>query len=562
MSRSIRIAAMALVVALLAACGKSAQDSADAPLAFAPADTPYVYANLEPMPAAITDQWSKKMQLYWPVLFGMYQRMLGDASALDDRTRRIATTLIDEIKTRDTWDKLRELGFKPDMRAAFYGVGLVPVLRIELGDPEKFRAAIARIEQKIGEKVPVAKTGNQDYWQLGNDKLSAMIAIEGHHLVATMAPTNASDALKQTLLGVVRPAQNVVATGTLQALAKQYKYTNYGAGYVDMVHLAERLTALDGSDQEFAKSLLGESIPPVDAVCKSEYLAIARKFPRLVAGNEELSTQRVRVGGQFEMESTLAQQIQAATVSAPGAGAPGEGMVDFTVALPLLKFKDFWIAQADAVAAKPFACGTLAGLNDSFRESKRKVDTTLPPPFSDITGFRIVLDKLDWSDTALVPDFAGKFLIGSTNPTLALTMAQLGVPQLKDVKLTADGKPVALPSGIAPGPVPPLFAAMSDKAIAVAAGNGEEANLTAFLRAPDAATPTFMRIYFSGAFYGMLSRSMMKMKAQLRPEQRDHLQEQTQIFELYEKWMQSGEILLTANPGGIGFEEIVDMKSN
>ena len=54
-----RFTLLALSAGLLVACGKSQDSSSDAPLAFVPADTPYVYANLEPTPAAVIEQWSR-----------------------------------------------------------------------------------------------------------------------------------------------------------------------------------------------------------------------------------------------------------------------------------------------------------------------------------------------------------------------------------------------------------------------------------------------------------------------------------------------------------------------
>ncbi|HEX6833768.1 MAG TPA: hypothetical protein VF132_09585 [Rudaea sp.] len=563
MSRKIGLAAALLAAALLAACGKSPEQAHDAaPLAFVPADTPYVYANIDPMPAAVTDQWSKKMQAYWPIVFGMYDRMLTDSKHIDDRSRRIATALIDEIKTRDNWDKLRELGFKPDMRLAAYGVGLVPVLRVELGDPDKFRATIARIETKIGEKIPVGKTGSQEYWRLGNEQLAVLLAIEGKHLVATFAPTNASDPLKQQLLGLTAPAQTLEQSGALQAIAKQYKYTNYGTGYVDFERVTERIATPGGSDQEFAAAL-GATLPGTEPACKTEYLQIAHKFPRIVVGSEELTAQRVRIGAQAEIEPALAQQILAATGPAPGTGAPGDGVMDVSVALPLLKLRDFWVHQAEAVQAAPFACPALAQLNTSFRESKQKLDTTLPPPFSDLTGARFVLTRIELAGTmGAMPDVSGKLLLGSTNPTVALAMAQLALPQLKDLKLAADGKPVAIPKDALPPQVPALFAAMSDKAIALSAGAGEEATLTAFLNAPAAANPVFARIAFSGKFYSLLANAMDKAGASLPPEQRAHLDEQKQLFALYERWLKSGEMDFSANAAGISFEEVVEMNAD
>lgn len=560
-----RYALLALSAGLLAACGKS-QDNTDAPLAFAPADTPYAYANLDPTPANVTEQWSKHMQDYLPEILGIYDHLLDQMSKDNstpesERIVKVLRVLVGELKEHNNWDKLRQIGLKPDARAAIYGIGLVPVLRVELGDAAAFRAEIARIEGKLGEKLPVAKTGAQEYWQLGNDKLACAMAIEGSQLVVTLLPPSASDTLKQALLGVTRPAQSLAAAGTLQALAKQYNYSPYGEGFIDFTRLTERLTkAPEGTDADFAKALGLPQPEALDATCKSEYLEIARKFPRMVAGAEELTAQRLSISAEFEIETGLAQEIAAAIGAAPGTGVPGEGVVDVSVALPLLKLKEFWIRQADKVAAKPYACAHLKGLNDSYRDSKQKVDVSIPPPASDITGARFTLDKLDLAAAGGMPDFAGKLLLTSNNPMAMLAMAQLAVPQLKDLKLAADGKPVALPAGLVPSPsAPPMFAAMIDKAIAIGAGAGEDASLGAYLKAAPANEAVFLRMSFSGKLYALIGQSADKMKAMLPPEQKSQWDQQKNLFAMYEKWLKRGEISFIANKSGIAVRETIEL---
>jgi len=560
----VRIAACACGAAVIAACSSQPQQDSDAPLAFVPADTPYVYANLEPLPAAVTELWSRRMQQYWPTLFGTYDELLQKAAeekkdAQAQRWIKIARVLLDELKTHDSWDKLRQIGLKPDGHVALYGVGMVPVLHMELGDPVAFKAEVAAIEQKTGEKLPLAKTGAQEYWQLGNDKLAAVVAIEGTHLVVTMLPPNASDALKQNLLGVTRPAQTLAASGALQALAKQYGYSPYGEGYIDFVRLTERLSsAATGTDAEFAKAL-GAPENTTDAACRSEFLDIAHKFPRFVMGAEELGAQRMRIGAQMEIESALAQQFAAAIGAAPGTGASGEGVLDFSVALPVLKLKDFWIKQTENVAAKPFACASLAKLNDEYRQSRATVDVTVPPPFSDALGLRFTLDNFSLDAAGRTPDVSAKVLFASNNPLAAVAMAQLVVPELAKIKLTADGKSVALPPGIVPSTsAPPLFVAMSDKAVGVAARADQGAALEAYLRAPPAKEPVFLRMYFSGKFYGLLAQSFDKLSSVMPAEQRARLEQQKKMFGLYEQALRAVELTLTATPSGIALHETIE----
>jgi hypothetical protein len=78
----------------------------------------------------------------------------------------------------------------------------------------------------------------------------------------------------------------------------------------------------------------------------------------------------VRIAAQLEMQPALAAQLAAALGAAPGTGKPGAGVLDLALSLPVLKLKDFWIAQADAVAAKPYACASLAELNRGFADLK------------------------------------------------------------------------------------------------------------------------------------------------------------------------------------------------
>ncbi|HET7780535.1 MAG TPA: hypothetical protein VFL07_18495 [Rudaea sp.] len=561
MRLTVRLAALIAVAVLLSSCSKP--PAADSPLAYAPADTPYVYGNLEAVPAATVEQLSKPMQDYWPTLFDLYETLLKDAKpAIDDTSQKIATALLEEIKTHNSWDKLRQIGLKPDARVALYGVGLVPVLRMELGDAAAFKAEVARVEQNAGAKLTVARTGDQEYWQPGNDTLSAAIAVQGNYLVITAFPPKASDALKQALLGVKRPDRSIADAGTLQALAKQYSYSAYGEGFVDFVRLVEILSQpLSGSDAEFAQAL---GLPAItsDAACRAEYLEIAHKFPRVVFGAEEMSGQRMRIATQLEIDTRIAQQFASAIGAAPGTGAASEGAIDFSLALPVLKLKDFWIAQADAVAAKPYACATLHSLNEGFATSKAKVDVVVPPPVSDLTGLRASVSKFELAHGAsTTPDVAGKLLLALSNPMTSVGIAQLAMPELQKIKIAADGKPVVLPADLLPPNAPPLTVAMSDKAIAFATGADDVASLGAWLAAPAATTPVFMRMHFSGAVYGWMSRSLDTMKAAMPADKQSQFQLQTQMFGMYEKWLRSSDFTLTATPTGIRMQQAIELNS-
>ena len=563
MNKAARFTGLALSAAVLAACGKSQQPGSDQPLAYAPADTLYAYANLEPQPKAMIDWSSRQLQTVWPLIIDIYDGLAKDSSKLDEREKKIVAAVLDELRSRDTPEKLREIGYKPDGRMAVYGVGLIPVLRIELSDPAAFKAMVARIEGKVGEKIPTGKTGDQDYWLFGTSDMQLAVALEGSQLVATVWTPDANDTAKQLLLGLKKPEKNLLEAGTLQAIQKKYNFAPNGEGYIDFAGLAKRLSsAPTGTDLEIAKALkLPTEAATEDPACVAETQALAQKFPRVILGAESMTPPQIKVALQVEMDPALAQSLMAVFAAAPGTGAPAEGLVDLSIATPLLKLKDYWLKQADAVAAKPFACPEFADLNEMFTKSKEQLGVTIPPPFSDLTGVRLTLDKLDPRKDTKVPDVAGRLLLGSNNPLAAIGMAQMALPQLKDFQIKPDGKPVPLPAGLVPTStqMPPVSIAMTDKAIALAAGQGEDVTLGAYFAAAPSTTPVFFRMYFSGALYGLLGKYSDTVVANLPADQKNSFGDQAKLFAMYEKMIRSGEFTFEINPNGFGMRETVNL---
>jgi len=101
---------------------------------------------------------------------------------------------------------------------------------------------------------------------------------------------------------------------------------------------------------------------------------------------------------------------------------------------------------------------------------------------------------------------------------------------------------------------------MNDRALALSAGAGEEAGLGAFLTAPAAAEPMFLRMQFTGAMYGHLGSMFDAMAPLIPAEQRADIDAQKQLFALYEKWLERIEVTMTANDGGVALRETVEMR--
>lgn len=540
---------------LLASCTKTPETNI--PLGFAPADTPYVFGNIEPMPQALIDRYAIQFHELWPLVMGYYQEILSHTQKLSDNQKRLVQAILDEFKLRDTFDKLREIGLRPDARIAIFGIGIAPVLRFELGDAAAFKAFVARIEQNSGQKFDTGKISDQDYWFISKDQLELIFAVQGNQVVVTLSPKNASEDLRKKLLGITRPDKNILQSGGLEELNKKFHYLPNGSGYLDVVRLVDLFSsARDPGLQEFSTAL-GIPVKSLDATCHSEALSIAQKFPRVSLGYEALTAQRMQVGFQIELESALAKDVMAATAAAPGSAAPNEGLFDLRIALPLLKFKDFWQKQAKAIVDKPYACSKFVDLNKKA-VGAIELDSTVPPPFSDFTGIRFSLTKLEPKGAGM-PQFSAKMLLAINNPMTSIAMAQLALPSLRDLKLSPDSKPVAVPLGSMGAGIPPVFAAMSTQGVALSTGPGEEAGLAAYLAAPAASERIFMRMSFTGALYGLFGKFSEVLSDKIPRQAQAQMLKSAQMTAIYEKWIRRGEIQLSATPSGITIEETMDM---
>lgn len=558
--RHARITLLAAALAV-AACSNKASDTEAPPLAFVPADTAFVIANREVIPDATVDAWSRQMQATWPTLIAMYETMIRSAPADGENAeaaaaRRVVEAILAEVKTRDTAARWAEVGLGPKARGAVYGIGLVPVVRVELGDPDAFRAMIARIETQSGSKLGILDVGGQPVWTIDVEKLRGLIAIQGRHLVASMLPANADETLLRSVLGLDRPARNLADDSAIAALERAEGYQPYGTGWVDL----RRLLALVDNDPGYRAfaALADETPAPLDATCRAEIDGLFAQMPRLVFGYTRLEAGRIDAAARLELAAPIAQSLMTLSTPPPGSDAPSTALYDFAVSLPVLKLKDFLLARIEPVVAAPYQCSTFAEWNAKAVELKGRLSQFVPPPLSDFTGLRLTFDRFDWPQGGN-PDFAARLLVASSNTQALIGMAQLAVPELAKLTIPTDGTPVTLPAGIIPnasGFAPEMTVAVNAKALALASGGGD---LGAYLDAPAATDGQLMRFAFSGAFYTLMSDLMGRFGAMLPSENQAELATQRELYALYAKWIRQADVRVNATSKGLEFKQSVEL---
>lgn len=516
--RSVSIIVLTMV--LVAACGRGS-DHARTPLAFVPADTPYVLANIDRVPGEVTEAW---LALLEPLGEGMREsvarareRMTARAGEDDMRIMLALLELAESTLSVEGW---RRIGMRTDALAAIYGVGVVPVLRLELADPDAFRGFVAEVEQRAEVTAPTAEIQGQSYWrfQFGSDDGDApalILAVQDQHLVLTL-DFGAEVSDLGSLLGLRAPARSLADSGELAQVNRQLGLGPHGTLLVD----SRRLVASLLDDRGPLGRMLADDAQTLSDECRREFEGLAEIMPRFVSGYTRFDASGMVSDSVLELRSDLAQGLMPLAAPVPGLGRVDEqAVVDFGFSMKLDKLAEFIQAQVSAIRAAPYACEHLVELNDSARQIGQQL-AGLYMAAGWFTGLRVALTGIDWPEDAETPiDIEGAIVLASPSPSGLIGMVRGFVPALADLDLSIDAPPQRIdPSqfgaGMVPEQTPPVFAAVRERALGLGFGQNAAERLPGLLTEPPGDPLPLLYMGYDGATYGRLMQQFESLSKQ------------------------------------------------
>ena len=578
-----KLVAVLVVVAVLAAglwwflgrdgaslpgSGVGGSIAANAPLDFVPADTPYVFAKLEPLPEAERKRWMGQMDgiaAMWKSQIAIMKARIGeDADPEAQQLQRWLDALDAEFTGKSVEQVIASLGASLEGHGAFYGVGLAPVMRSELADPNALRATVARLEQRTGDTLDTATIDGITYWfvAIPDTTLRLIVAIQDKHLVVTLGP-GADDAALRILLGIERPGSTLRDSGALQALNAKFDYLPVGGGYIDSARIADLLTAPATPLETALLAAMKVEKPAVEAACKTEAALLATLVPRMSAGYTRISDGHMDMVTHIETLPKIAADLQTLRTPMPGPRIADTALFDFGMGLNVGALPAVLNAWADAAQAHTFACPRFVDLNDTATQLRTASSNagiyTVAPVFS---SMRVMLDRIDVeSMTAGTPDASARILISSGNPAALLSMARNFAPDLAGLDLKPDGKVVAIPT-LAANPLPlPLFAAMSPQVLAIGVGADQQAALGEGLTLDPAFQP--LLVYgVDGAAYAQFMKFGMAQAAAAATtdaERKEAEEMGLMMQEIYAKWIKRMDVSVDVDAHGLVIDQRMQM---
>lgn len=502
----LRLLLAAGLLLVLAACSHSSDQPV---LAHVPANTPFVFANLEPIKSGVLEAWLNRATTQIPSQVREFRQAADEMQDDAPHLAGLMNAVADEMDGKTMSQVLADTGVDLHGRFAGYALGLSPVLRGQLEDPDKFRAFIDRMAEAGDITLQSASTGEINYrhGDMPGTKLQLLFARHGDQFAIALLPADAPPALLHLAVGAKMPEQPDAVATRLEELAEERGYQAQGLGYVDTAQLLSDLASgedallkalLAATDSDSDEKALAEFNGPG---CADDLKRIAARVPQASFGYTRLDAKHIAQRLDIDLAPDIISAFGQVRSPLPGLGeADSNAVVDVALALPLPAIREFWTAQANAVAARPFTCKPLTDLNQLFAKIGRQVPKSAIPPFGNLRGLRVIIDQLQPpAASGDMPEVQARAVIALTDPESVLAMGKAMLQPLNQLDLKPDGQPVALPGSLSQFTSEPVWLAMNKRAIAAGIGASQKDKLEAALNAASGEPGQLLSTRFDGA---------------------------------------------------------------
>ncbi|WP_028771605.1 hypothetical protein [Shewanella waksmanii] len=443
----------------------SQQDGAttqsDSVLGYIPADTPMLAVQTAAFPIKDYIDTMASSQLHSVKAFA--QELADDPAPMSQflasLTQSYAAASASGQAFIDTFG-LRESG-----RSYFYTLGALPVIKVELDDPQAIWAVLDNAEQQSGVTHMKQQRQQIEYraYRLteatDSEQLDVVVAIDGKMLTITLEASFAEPALLDVALGLVKPQQSVVDSGIIDAIYDRHGFMKTGVSYIDHQQLVTALTTTDGNQLASQMTKLFELVgdDPLYELrsneCHQDLSAIAKNWPRTVMGYNELeidakqaklnfstiieSNNQTMLGALSQLKGYLpsfTQDVKASTFSM----GVGINVNEFVPAVTTI-WNEFLNPE--------YQCEPLQQMQWQMNQQSPAMLGMFTGMANGVKGMSFGLIDYQLNDDINQPamdQVDAIMTLSAEDPVMLLNMVKPFVPELANLQVPTDGTPVSL----------------------------------------------------------------------------------------------------------------------
>ena len=503
------LVAAALVLSL-ASCGDSRDKQEQAALeavsesvllAYAPADTPYVFANSRPFPQALTEKLLLNADAELAHAAGEMQKAI-ETEPFDTPEEKqlmlLAQAVVAELQGKMSADGLASLGLLIDGKSLVYGMGVLPVIRAEIGDAQKVQELISRVEQRSGMAAQQQRLGEQAYRRFDLEQLVGIMAVTDKHLVAALLPAKAEAELLPLVLGNSMPTPSLADNDTLKQMIADNGYLGYGEGYIDLVKFSEFALGESQGTNAMIFSALDGVPADLSPACNRMVKDLVQSVPRVTGGFTEVADKSYSLKAVVETSAPVAARLQRIASPVPGVGIENDAMLSLGLALNLPELRDALKAGMLSVMEQGKGCEMVD--EQEMTQSIQGLDILFNPMVTGLKGLNLQVNDVIFDPQNVTPKFVDALLLlAADDPRSVSGMLSMLHHKFTQLRIPADGTPVVLPLEELSPDAPVTHIAIKEKALVVSTGGDAKAKSAAAFSAPLAAPAPILAVNYNGA---------------------------------------------------------------
>jgi hypothetical protein len=405
-----------------------------------PADSPYVFTSLEPLPEAVMTRVFEGVDGFVKSLDKKVKEAQKDKNSPDDK---LARAIWQELKGKLNRKGLRSLGFALQPDFALYGLGPLPVFRTQLADGKKLKAAVKRVFKKAGRTLPTKKWNGKEYYDYVDGELHVLFAIQDREAVAALAPVTAVEAMLPFVFATETVPNPMTDARALKDIATKYRFTPYFLGYANfdlvMKGVSGAQTGVTGKFWDLVTHGAGKHLPPA---CRKEVDLLIQHFPRVIVGYPQFDATAMVGTAVLEMDAQMSAALRDIAAEVPGfhPEALREARFALGAAVKVPEARKLGLRAATAVDVIGKAC-KVNDMVETAKEWREKLKEKLPQNVENSRGAYAVGIDFDISPSGGAPQNIHAYAAMQTkDPTSVLAeLESLAQGQVK-LKVPTDGK--------------------------------------------------------------------------------------------------------------------------
>jgi hypothetical protein len=430
-------------------------------LEYVPADTPFFSGQLKPFP----------LKAYLQSMAGNYaassEQALLSLEELDSPLQKFFASIYNSYMTSLTKPDqlLSTFGLSDEVQGYVYTLGALPVMKVQIANPQAFWAVLDKAEQESGLRHEKRQLHGVEYraWLLSDseatDRNELIVAWKDGMVTATINTSRQEPVLLEMALGLKKAPQSLAASGAIPEIIKTHGFLDDSVTFINHVEIIKALTSTDGNllAKQLGTLFADEGEDPFtelkSPVCQTELTGIAANWPRTVMGLNALSVQQ----NESTLESTLTVESRNQVVLSALQKIRGfipsyaSGFDDHILAMGLgvnvgglaSGVGEIW---SDSLTPE-YQCAPLARMQGSLSEMNPAAIGMLTGMGEGVRGLGLAL--IDYklgqqNEEPFVENLDAIISLSADNPELLFNMLKPMLPMLENVKLEQGAKPVDL----------------------------------------------------------------------------------------------------------------------